>query len=89
MTPHYVIDECDDLIIDGSGTTDADPGDALTYEWDLDNDGTADATGVAPVVTAATLAGFGLTLGITNSHPVSLSVTDCINISHTYDSTEH
>jgi PKD repeat protein/glucose/arabinose dehydrogenase len=29
---------------DSNGTRDADPGDALTYEWDIDSDGTVDST---------------------------------------------
>ena len=32
-----------DVAFDGSGSSDPDPGDTLTYAWDLDGDGTIDA----------------------------------------------
>lgn len=72
----YVIDEGDDLVLDGTASSDADPNDTLTYEWDLNNDGTADATGANPTVTFADLASLNLTAGVANNHPVTLSVTD-------------
>ncbi|MDH3704976.1 MAG: right-handed parallel beta-helix repeat-containing protein [Acidimicrobiia bacterium] len=81
----YTIAEGGDLVLDGSGTTDPD-GDTLTYEWDLDNDGSYDdATGVAPTVTWASLAGLGLD-DDGGPFPVGLRVDDTITTPHT-DST--
>jgi autotransporter-associated beta strand protein/VCBS repeat-containing protein len=77
----YRILEGDGLRLDGSGTTDNDSF-LLTYEWDLDGDGIADATGVAPTLTAAELAALGLADGA-SLHTVTLTVSDGTNISTT------
>lgn len=76
VTPNYVIDEGDILQLDATGTTDSDPGDVLTYEWDLNNDGTTDVTGVNPAVAYSALEALNLTPGSANNLPVTLSVTD-------------
>ena len=71
----YVINEGSILVLDASGTTD--PGDdALTYAWDLDNDGVYDdATGVGPTLTWPQLTALGLSSdSITQT--IGLRVTD-------------
>ncbi len=72
---HYVLDEGQGMMLDASGTTD-DGGDALTYAWDLDNDGVFDdATGVSPTLTWDLIHALGLTSkGQPNT--VRLQVTD-------------
>ena len=77
-SPNYVIDAGDALVLDGSGSTDVDFGsgvaEGLTYEWDLNNDGTTDVTGVNPTVAYATLTGLGLAVPGTST--IGLKVTD-------------
>ncbi|MEM7117509.1 MAG: hypothetical protein AAF614_34065 [Chloroflexota bacterium] len=67
----YEVDEGSSVQLDGSGTTDPDQDPAtLTYEWDLDNDGSYDdATGITPAFDAANLDG-------PDSQTVGLQVTD-------------
>ena len=56
---------------DGSGSTDPD-GDALTYSWDLDGNGTfGDATTVAPTFTYATPGIYEAVLQVTDSRGIS------------------
>ena len=70
----YEINLGDDLVLDGSGSTDPDPLDILIYEWDLDDDDYfGDVTGVSPTVLLATLEEMGLGVG---THQVGLRVTD-------------
>ncbi|MGV6818578.1 MAG: DUF4347 domain-containing protein [Thiotrichales bacterium] len=54
------INEGDALTLDASASSDPD-GDTLSYNWDLNNDGTyGDATGVNPTIDWATLKTFGI-----------------------------
>ena len=58
--PYGIAEGNDDLVLDGSGSSDPDL-DTLTYRWDLNNDLTyGDVTGVNPTVTWATLGIFGI-----------------------------
>jgi TPR repeat protein len=71
----YSIMEGTDLVLDASGSSDAD-GDSLSYAWDLDNDGTYDdATGVNPTVTWETLSGLEYVIGV-GSFSIGLEVND-------------
>jgi hypothetical protein len=58
-----VLNEGDSVALDGSSSYDPDP-DTLIYRWDLDNDANygelGEPTGVAPVVSWATLQSFGI-----------------------------
>jgi glucose/arabinose dehydrogenase len=56
-----------DVAFDGSGSSDPDPGDTLTYAWDLDGDGEHDDSSAAQPSFTYTDAG---------SYPVALHVTD-------------
>ncbi|TWU05284.1 RTX-I toxin determinant A from serotypes 1/9 [Symmachiella macrocystis] len=54
----YVLGNRDRIQLDGSGSFDVDqPANTLTYLWDYGNDGTYDAVGVRPYITAADLNG--------------------------------
>jgi hypothetical protein len=74
----YTTDEGTDVTLDASGSSDPD-GDAVTYEWDLDNDGAFDdATGAT-----ATFA----TVGQDGVFPVVVRVTDPDGASDTDETT--
>ncbi len=71
----YLTDEGEDLILDGSGSTDPET-DPLTYDWDIDNDGQYDdATGVNPTVPWLTLVGLGFD-DDGGPYPIGLEVDD-------------
>jgi len=65
----YVVNEGDSVALDGSGSSDPDDGDVLTYEWDLDNDGVFETPGQTPAFDASGLDG-------PSDIPVALKVTD-------------
>ena len=44
----YTVPEGSSVQLDGTGSYDPDPGDTLTYAWDLDNDGTFETAGATP-----------------------------------------
>ena len=86
----YILDIGQSLVLDGSlstpGQDDALYGDFLTYEWDLNGDGTVDATGVNPTVTWAELVNLGVTsTAPAVSYQVSLTVTDQFDANYAID----
>ena len=77
----YSIDAGLILNVDASGTTDPDAGDTLTYDWDLDDDGSVDFTTNAPVATIPWLTIIDhISVG---SHSIRLTVTDSGGLSST------
>lgn len=82
----YAITLGDDLVLDGSGSSDPDVacGDAITtYEWELNGDASYDdATGAQPTLTALDLGSLGLGVG---THTVSLRVTDSQGLTNVQD----
>ncbi|MCA9058254.1 MAG: hypothetical protein KDA85_07130, partial [Planctomycetaceae bacterium] len=88
ITGSYVIDEGDNLILDGSSSYDVDAffGDFLHYEWDLDNNGTFETSGdtfslpggktesILPAVPWSYLQSLGLTAPAV--YDIHLRVTD-------------
>ena len=63
----YTVAEGGSVMLDGAGSSDPDPGDTLTYAWDLDNDGIYETPGVTASFWA---------LDGPASHPVTLQVCD-------------
>jgi len=64
---------------DGTGSTDPDPGDTLSYAWDLDDDGAYDdSTASQPTFTYTTQGSFNASLRVTDSH--GASDTDSVTI---------
>jgi hypothetical protein len=63
----YTVPEGSSVTLDGTASYDPDPGDTLTYAWDLDGDGVYETAGATPSFT-----------GIDGpaSHPVALQVCD-------------
>ncbi|MEL7428102.1 MAG: PKD domain-containing protein, partial [Bacteroidota bacterium] len=84
----YAISLGDDLVLDGSASTDPDDacGDVITdYDWELDGDALFDdASGAQPTITALQLSAFGLGVG---THTITLRVTDSQGLSSTEDVT--
>jgi glycosyl hydrolase family 113/subtilase family protein/beta-agarase/YXIM esterase-like protein/Big-like domain-containing protein/PKD domain-containing protein len=82
----YVIDEGDDLVLDGTGSTDPDEGagdSIVAYRWDLDDDGNYnDAAGANPTALWASVAALGL-----GTHTISLEVEDSFGVTATDDTT--
>ena len=83
VTGTYVICQNGSVQLNGTASTDPDSacGDSIvSYEWDLNNDGTFDITGATPTVTYAQLTSLGLIVG---PNTIKLRVTD----SHTAPAT--
>ncbi|MDX6505131.1 MAG: hypothetical protein QOE29_2256, partial [Gaiellaceae bacterium] len=60
------------VAFDGSGSSDADAGDTLTYSWDLNGDGTfGDSFAINPSYTFATAGSYAPKLKVTDSHGAS------------------
>jgi hypothetical protein len=79
----YLVIAGQGLTLDGSGSTDpnAAQGDAITnYEWDVDNNGTFEQTGVSPVLTWAQLQALGF--GPSGVYVTRLRVTDSFGDTH-------
>jgi PKD repeat protein len=69
---------------DGSGSSDPDPGDTLSFAWDLDGDGAYDdSTAVAPTFTYATEGVYTASLRVTDPHGASSSAAVTISAGNT------
>jgi hypothetical protein len=85
----YVTDLGLGITVNGSGSSDPDAGTGdsiVSYEWDIDGDGTfGDVTGVSVTLSAAELAGFGLDAA--GNYTICLKVTDRYGATGTDDAT--
>jgi glucose/arabinose dehydrogenase/PKD repeat protein len=67
------------VAFNGTGSSDPDPGDTLSYAWDLDGDGAYDdSTASQPTYTYTTQGSFNASLRVTDSH--GASDTDSVTI---------
>ncbi|HET6752339.1 MAG TPA: PQQ-dependent sugar dehydrogenase, partial [Jiangellaceae bacterium] len=67
------------VAFNGTGSTDPDPGDTLSYAWDLDGDGAYDdSTASQPIHTYTTQGSYNASLRVTDSH--GASDTDSVTI---------
>ena len=73
----YTIAEGGSLSLNGSGSSDPDPLDTLTYSWDVNGDGTfGDASGVSPTLTWSQLQVLGINDGPRTVPNVRVRVDD-------------
>ena len=69
---------------DGSGSSDPDAGDSLSYAWDLDGDGAYDdSTGVSPTYTYTTQGVYTASLRVTDGHGASGTASVQISVGNT------
>jgi glucose/arabinose dehydrogenase len=69
---------------DGSGSSDPDAGDTLSYAWDLDGDGQYDdSTATAPSYTYTSSGSYVASLRVTDTHGASGTVTVTISVGNT------
>jgi glucose/arabinose dehydrogenase len=69
---------------DGSGSSDPDPGDSVTYAWDLDADGQYDdSTAAQPSYTYTEDGSYNASLQVTDSHQASSTAPVTINVGDT------
>ena len=75
----------DPLVVSFSsaGTNDPDPGDALSYAWDFDGNGTTDSTEENPTHTYTTRGSFVARLTVTDSNGLSSSANTTITVGNT------
>jgi len=74
----YTVLQGESITLDGSASTDEDPG-SLTFAWDFNGDGVTDAAGAMPTFNSA-----GLPAGTVN---ISLTVTDAQGLMNTQTTT--
>src|SRR5262249_39556434 len=65
---------------DGTGSTDPDPGDILSYQWDFNNDGIVDATTATASHTYSTSGSYTAKLTVTDSSGEQSTATLSINV---------
>ena len=72
------------VAFDGSGSSDPDAGDTLSYDWDLDGDGQYDdSTAVAPSYTYTSQGTYTASLRVTDNHGASATAAVTINVGNT------
>ncbi len=72
------------VAFDGSGSSDPDAGDTLSYDWDLDGDGAYDdSTALAPTYTYTSQGTYTPSLRVTDSHGASATAAVTINVGNT------
>ncbi|TMA25576.1 MAG: HYR domain-containing protein [Deltaproteobacteria bacterium] len=68
------------ISLDGSGSSDPDPGDAITYAWDLVNSGRFETAGVRPSFTCGAIAGSVSSVCLRVTDNAGLRDTKCTTV---------
>jgi glucose/arabinose dehydrogenase len=69
------------VAFDGTGSSDRDTGDTLTYEWDFDGDGTYDSTSLKPTHTYEAAGNYDVQLKVTDNLGASDTLDEPLKIS--------
>jgi hypothetical protein len=79
----YVVDENTTVIFNGSGSYDPDPGDSIAlYEWDLDDDGNFETTGMNPEFTWCDDYAGNVTLRVTDTRGASDTASTTVTVNN-------
>ncbi|RJQ30859.1 MAG: PKD domain-containing protein [Actinobacteria bacterium] len=78
----YTGNEGQAIVLDGTSSVDPDPGDTLTYEWDINGDATTDYTGANPSVTFDDNGDYTVSLKVTDTQGATDTDTATVTVAN-------